>query len=144
MPYTVTINTAGALARFPGKRKKWERQLIDDYISAINGTQYICADKDKLADRIEYFAGSGNLPWQDEGNQIKLNNPRYSEQILPLRAYGFAMGYVDVEKLISITDSKNSIRLPFADFYDTRQTNYRKCFKGCYIEINKYNSSYSA
>lgn len=54
--YTIMFNTAAA---DKGKRRKdWERQLADDFLSAIHLKMFVCKDEKELKERLEFIAGN--------------------------------------------------------------------------------------
>lgn len=127
--YTVTFNTN----KFDDhKRKDWENQLRNDFAVIINGKTYECNTEQDLKNRFEIIAG--HTISNDENDYFYLENERYNKQHLLYGMYGFAVGYVDFDKVLDEVNTKDFISIPFGSFYDLRQGNF---FKGCYIEIRK-------
>jgi hypothetical protein len=135
MKYIVRFNTAGAIAKMPARRRDWESQLVDDFIRAVNGKQFVCANREKLIERLDFISGSSSSIESPEENYLHFESDRYGKQIVPMRMYGFAQGYVCIERVLAPLDHGKVLALiPFGNFYDIRQHGSRR-FKGCYVEI---------
>ena len=139
--YKVIFNTKEFESK---KRRSWENQLRNDFAVSINGKEFICKDESELYHRLSFIDNTwdndskyGKYPFeyfQTEDNFVILRSPIYYDRKLPLSMYGFALGYVDKEKVINTVNEKGFISIPFSNFYDIRQGNF---FKKCYIEIIK-------
>ena len=57
------------------------------------------------------------------------------ERIEPVRVYGFAQGYINIDKVIDKVLKEGSAKIQFRSLYDSRQ--YIKNLDGCYILIEK-------
>ena len=75
---------------------------------------------------------------------LKKNTIKYYDRLCklhrtqPLSAYGFALGYVNIDEVMKTLKDNGTVQIPFSQFYDIRQ--YDKNMDGCYIEITVINS----
>lgn len=123
--YTIMFNTAAA---DKGKRRQdWERQLVDDFLSAMHLKMFVCKDEKELKDRLEFIVGNKSLPLaNDDSNYVTLSNERYGEQKLACAMYGFAQGYVRTENILKqLEKGRGCVSIPFVQYYDLRQKNLR-------------------
>lgn len=115
-------------------RKNWEDLLRNDFAVAINGKEFICKTETDLKKRLAFIAGNDvdNSP----ENYFRLEDERYGTQILQYVMYGFACGYVNIDKVVEQINNDGFVKIPFNNFYDLRQGDF---FKNCYVEIEKTN-----
>ena len=139
--YIVRFNTAKA--KTSTRRRDWERQIVDDFIRAINGRQYECDGYPALMDRLRFIAGRASKISADVAeNHVWVNNKKYGgAKLIPVRAYGFAQGYVDLNGRMAallvaeLSEGETAAtNIPLTHFYDIRQRG-SKVFKGCYVEV---------
>ena len=129
------FNTAAA---DKGKRRQdWERQLVDDFLSAIHLKMFVCKDEKELKERLDFIAGnkSSSLT-NDDSNYVTLSNEKYGEQKLACAMYGFAQGYVRTDNILKqLENGRGCVSIPFVQYYDLQQKNLRRWVHGCYVEI---------
>lgn len=136
--YIVRINTAGADTCC--NRRSWERQLIDDFIRAIDGKRFECNDADELAERIGFiFHTHNNMDRyielkNDVNNYVTLRNPMYGERVLPIALYGTFQNKVDFQEIYKTVEEKFQHIIFFSHYYGKNQ---RHVFKNCFILIQK-------
>jgi len=141
--YKITFNTENFNDK---KRRDWENQLMNDFVVAINGKEFICETDLDLKNRLAFIAGTAfsdenedlSATWDEyhnnEDNYFDLENDRYGHQRLKYGMYGIPQGYVNFDKMLTKLEKENAIEIPFASFYDLRQRNF---FERCFIEIIK-------
>lgn len=147
--YVVGFNTSGAISKMPKTRRDWERQLVDDFLKAVNGKTYECENEESLMERLRFIAGRGvEQKFRDAPeNFVVIGKDRdYGEREIPAAMYGWAQGYVDLEGALApimllgdMVDNaeieKASARIAFKRFYDSRQ--YTKQYEGCFVEVRR-------
>lgn len=149
MAYRVRIDTSMYKDRRCSE-KNWEPGTMNDFMHAINGWVVRENNLKELKWRIQYIGHIGGYPSNEEDFEIyKLWLERHSkknkiifkdklcqmERIEPVRMYGFAQGYVNIDKIIEKVLKDGSVKIPFSSFYDKRQ--YIKNLDGCYVLIEK-------
>lgn len=147
MAYRVSINTE----KYKDRRcseKNWEPGTMNDFMHAINGWKIREDNLKELKWRIEYIAcRTGYTPndaelyerWLEKHknkNKIKFYDKLCElERIEPVRVYGFAQGYFDINKVIDRVRKEGAAKIPFSYFYDMRQ--YIRNLDDCFILIEK-------
>jgi hypothetical protein len=153
MPYKVSINTE-SYKPMRCSDKNWEAGTINDYMEALNGWSARLKNLKEVRWQIEMFHGRSHREeevWDYESNSYKPeyiawrnkknNTITYMDKLCgfkrtsPIKVYGFAQGYFDIDKVIERLRKEGVVRIPFSWFYDVRQ--YNKNMDGCYIEISK-------
>ena len=150
--YKVRINTETYKCRACSK-KNWEPGTMNDYMLAINGWHTTERSIKEVIWRLKMFAGYGwgADAWDYEKHEMKpeyqkwqnkrCNMVKYQDRLCgfertqPVTVYGFAQGYVDINKVVEELRADGYVQIPFKQFYDVRQ--YYKGMDGCYLEIEK-------
>lgn len=156
MKYKVVINTDAYECQKCSK-KHWEPGTINDYMLTINGWHTVEYSLQQVIWRIMMLRGDEwpSDEWCDNPNTATGLSDRYtrwrnkrcntvkfydrlceiSRQQMP-SVYGWAQGYLDIDKAIEELRETGKVRINFSDCYDIRQSNYKKV-TGCYMEITK-------
>ena len=150
--YQFTLNTDSYICHSCSK-KNWEPGMKNDYMLAINGITRSLRSLREVEWQLELFRGNSFLqteysdtnPEENHGLSdryvkfLKKNTIKYYDRLCKLyrtqylSAYGFALGYVDIDEVLKTLKSNGTVQIPFSRFYDIRQ--YDKNMNGCYIEI---------
>ena len=150
MAYKVRIDTSKYI-NLRCSEKNWSSGTMNDFMNAINGWSIRENNLRELRWRICYLGGWA--PYQGRGD----NYPMYKaslekhdktknfikfydrmckfERREPVKMYGFAQGYFDMDKKIEELKKNGIVRIYFKEFYDVRQ--YKKNLDGCFIEITR-------
>lgn len=149
MAYRVSIDTSSYKDR-KCSEKNWEPGTMNDFMHAINGWVVRENNLKELRWRLMFIAHIGGYPsdseeyekyklWMERHknkNKIKFKDILCDlERIEPVRMYGFAQGYINIDKVIDKVLKEGSAKIQFRSLYDSRQ--YIKNLDGCYILIEK-------
>lgn len=141
--YKIAVNTL-PFQPFHATHKNWENGTRNDFMYAINGWHVTELNLRNLKNRINLMLGYGvdseyysdrMQKWMDKTYvtyQDRLCGFERRDRVGP---YGFAQGYVDVEKHIRTLLETGETKIYFSDVYDIRQ--YSNNYDGCYIKISK-------
>lgn len=149
MSYRVSIDTSSYKDR-KCSEKNWEPGTMNDFMHAINGWVVRENNLKELKWRLMFIGHIGGHPSNaEEYEKYKLwlerhkskNYIKFKDVLCdfartePVRMYGFAQGYVNIDKIIDKLRTNGSVKIPFCSFYDKRQ--YIRNLDGCYVLIEK-------
>lgn len=141
--YKITVSTA-EFNPFYATKKNWENGTRNDFMYAINSWHITEKNLRDLKNRVKLMLGHGVEEKYYQDDKAKWLGKSYItyedrmcgfERTDTVGPYGFAQGYVDVDKHIQELLTTGESKIYFRDAYDIRQ--YHKNYDGCYILITR-------